>query len=527
MRLVALVPALLIALVMAWVTGMWQFALFAFLSVVSGLITSSLIRKKTKEPDIDYSDQPLWLSTHAVAIGDKVLPKTGFFFKEQYSDVFFEYLSKQELAREIHIQARQKEESYYKASSAGTLPFWIGISEGSALEFDLVRAGPHALIVGATGAGKSQLLRLMSCSILAGVAKERIQLVLIDFKGGAALRELANHPSALVLITDIDGANHERFWLYLSGELTRRELFLASKSISSAEQIPTLPRMLVLADELPAILSSHPLALQTLEAIAARGRSLGVHLVATSQSLAGIPRALITNLTLRFALGVTDPGDLIALSPTVRPSEIGQARAVAFHAGKSKVFDFPVPKQLPNLGEEKVNFSLVQDWSVGLQSQIRAEADEIGVIDEPLKHNQTILKFSDFGRRSVLLVGASGSGKTWFSSRVAELTNDTVVLDCPTLEVLENALSLGEQVVCSVSSSFVMPMSLLRKFEEVIYLRQANLDQHLACSLPRTQWSEKLAPGRGWYRNRVIQLVMPTLLPAKRELANEPQLLAG
>jgi energy-coupling factor transporter ATP-binding protein EcfA2 len=513
MRLIALLPALLIALVMAWVTGMWQFALFAFLSVVSGLLTSSLIKKKTKEPDFDYSDQPIWLSPSAVAIGDRVLPKTGVFFKEQFSDIFFDYLSKLEIAKEVQLQAKLQEENYYRSTKAGTLPFWAGISDGSALEFDLARDGPHALIVGSTGAGKSQLLRLMTGSILSAVPKENIQLVLIDFKGGAALTELSRHPSSLVLVTDIDGSNHERFWNYLTGELTRRELLLAECGLASIEELKDLPRMLVLADELPAIIASHTLAIQALEAIAARGRSLGVHLVATSQSLAGIPRALITNLTLRFALGVTDPGDLIALSPTIRPSELGSGRAIAFCSGKASTFDFPVPKHLPNIGEPKVNQASVDAWSIGLPGEIPGTGEVVGYIDEPSRHSVETIELSSFGLSSVLLVGAAGSGKSMFCKRISEINPNFRVLDCPDLEVLENELGVGRQLFCSIQSSFVLPMSLLRKFEHIIYLKQTNLDQHLACSLPRSQWNEKLTPGRGWYRNKVIQMVMPTLIP--------------
>ncbi|NBR60984.1 MAG: hypothetical protein EBT86_04920 [Actinobacteria bacterium] len=313
MRLIALLPALVIALVMAWLTGMWQFALFAFLSVVSGLLTTSLMKQKRREPDFDFSDQPLWLSNSKLAIGDKLLPSSGLFFKEQYSEIFFDYLSREAGQREISQRSALMEQNFFRSSQSGVLPFWCGLSENSDLEFDLARDGPHALIVGATGAGKSEFLKLITGSMLAGLTPQAIRLVLIDFKGGAALTKLASHPSALTLLTDLDLASHERFWLYLQGELKERESLLAKSGLSSISETDEVPRMLVLADELPAIVTSHQFALPTLEAIAARGRSLGVHLIATSQSLAGIPRALVTNLTMRFALGVTDPGDLAVI----------------------------------------------------------------------------------------------------------------------------------------------------------------------------------------------------------------------
>ena len=511
MRLIALLPALLIALVMAWVTGMWQFALFAFLSVVSGLLTTTLMKQKRKEPDFDFSDQPVWLSKKKVAIGDKVLTPWGLFFKQQYSDIFFEYFSRQAMQREVALKATQLEQQHYRSSKVGALPFWCGVSDNLDLEFDFARDGPHALIVGATGSGKSEFLKLISGSLLASSSPERMRLVLIDFKGGAALTQLATHPSSLCLVTDLDQFNHERFWLYLQGELKRREHWLAELEVSSVDQAPEVPRMLVLADELPAIVTSHQLALPTLESIAARGRSLGVHLIATSQSLAGIPRALITNLTLRFALGVTDPGDLVALLPTLKPGLLSESRAIAIAGGKAMPFDFPMVKWLPDLGKPKVAPIEVESWGIGLPELIPSAGDLIAILDLPSEHQFIEMRAKDLGVQPVLLVGASQSGKSSFCKLMERINPDAIVLDCPELAKLEEALNTGSQVYCALASSTIISLSLQRKFEQVIYLRQSNFEQHLAAGLPKTQWTEKLPPGRGWYRNQVLQLVMPTL----------------
>ena len=510
MRFIALLPALLIALVMAWVTGMWQFALFAFLSVISGLVTTALMKQKRREPDLDFSDQPLWFSGSRVAIGDKVLPASGFFFKQHYSDIFFDYLSREASQREINQKSELMEMNFFRSSKPGILPFWCGLSENSDLEFDLARDGPHALIVGATGAGKSEFLKLITGSMLVGLTTDSVRLVLIDFKGGAALTKLATHPSALTLLTDLDMASHERFWLYLQGELKERENLLAKSGLSSILETKEIPRMLVLADELPAIVSSHQFALPTLESIAARGRSLGVHLIATSQSLAGIPRALLTNLTMRFALGVTDPGDLVSLLPTLKPGLITPDRAIAITAGKAVSFDFPMVKSLPELGKEKVDPIQVEAWSIGLPELIPTVNDLIGIIDIPTEHKFLELHLGEFNKQSILVIGASQSGKTMFCDVVSAINSEFTVLDCPDAAELERVLAIGKQVVCALSSSTVLSLSLQRKFENVIYLRQNSLEQHLAAGLPKSQWTEKLNPGRGWFRNQVIQLVMPT-----------------
>lgn len=519
MRLIAFLPAVVIALVMALLTGMWQFALFAVLSAISGLITSVVLKQKRKEPDVDFSDQPVWIHPAAVAIGDKVLPRTGWFFREHLSDHFFNHFNQITSAREVLEKANILAEHFYRAKLNGLLPFWAGMAENSDLEYDLVSNGPHALIVGSTGSGKSEFLRLISCSLLAGISAKEIRLVLIDFKGGAALKPLAEHPSTLTLITDIDHSDHERFWLYLQGELKVRELELAKQQVASIVDGKNMPRLLVLADELPAILASSPLALQTFEAIAARGRSLGVHLIATSQSLNGIPRSLLTNLPLRFALGITDPGDLISLLPTLRPSEINASRAIAITGGKAVGFDFPLIQALPDVGMPKVDPVASANWSEGLPANLDFNPDYLGLVEEPLSHSKYFVKWSEIAGSNVLVVGAAGSGKTSFCLLAARHFES--VLDCPENTELENALAIGANIACAISTSQVLPLSTQRKFEQIIYLRQSNLDQHLAAGLPRTQWNERLLPGRSWFRGRQMQLIMPERNPMENKQAHE------
>ncbi|MFZ4116908.1 MAG: FtsK/SpoIIIE domain-containing protein [Rhodoluna sp.] len=526
MRWFALIPGLLLGIVMAMVTGMWQFALFTFVSVLSAALTMALMRKKKREPDLDFSDQPLWVSSSALAIGDKLLPKSGWFFKEQYSDVFFDHFTRLAADREVTHRTKELEATFYQARRPGILPFWAGVSDSNNLEFDLVTDGPHCLIVGSTGSGKSEFLKLITSSLLAGVKAGSLQLVLVDFKGGAALRGLNDHPSSLTMVTDLDEGRHERFWLYLAGELKRRERILAEASVSAIDAMPNLARLLVLADELPAIISSHPQAIGTLDSIAARGRSLGVHLIATSQSLSGIPRALITNLTMRFALGSIDPGDLMSLLPSIRSGTPSNSRAIAIWGSNTCSFDFPMSKSIPNLGEDKTFPELVKGWSHGLPLVLTAEKGLLGVFDVPSQHRFENLYFEDLNGSSVLVVGAIGSGKSTFC-QTAQCWPDAIVLDCPTIEELEKAFQQGRQIFCAMSSSFLMPLSMQRKFESIIYLRQGNLDQHIAAGLPKNQWSEKLPPGRGWFKNLSIQLAMPAPLLSQQTPAREHQLQAG
>lgn len=520
MRLLTLLPGLVLGLVMALVTGMWQFALFTFVSVASAALTSALLKRKRREPDLDFSDQPIWISPRAVAIGDRVLPRSGWFFKEHFSEIFFEYATRQAVEIGVSRRSKELEENYFKATNQGELPFWAGIAESANLQFDLVKDGPHALIIGSTGAGKSELLRLITCSMLASSDKP-LELVLIDFKGGAGLREINRHPWALTLLTDLDADRHQRFWLYLAGELKTREQLLAKLGAASIAEAGSLKRMVVLADELPAIISSSPLALVTLETIAARGRSLGVHLIATSQSLAGIPRSLITNLTLRFAIGVTDPGDLISLMPTLKTPSVKNARAFAVWGTNTSWFDFPIVRKLPNLGEGKADPQRVAAWTDGLPESYPADQRVIGLIDIPTDQRTELLTLEDISGKSLLVVGAANSGKTTFIELLRSKKTIAEVLDCPTVAELEHSFQSGKSVWCSVSSSTLLPLAIQRRFELIIYLRQGNLDQHLAAGLPKASWREDLPPGRGWLRGLAIQLARPALIPEQQRAGYE------
>jgi hypothetical protein len=267
--------------------------------------------------------------------------------------------------------------------------------------------------------------------------------------------------------------------------------------------------MLVLADELPAIIASHALALPTLEAIAARGRSLGVHLIATSQSLSGIPRALITNLTLRFAIGVTDPGDLISLVPTMRATSATGSRALAIWGSTTAWFDFPMIKELPNLNQEKVSPEKVLAWTAGLPAKVSFDNEVLGIIDIPTEQRFEKLNISTITGSSLLIVGASQSGKTLATQLLKQVQPKQLVIDCPTVGELELAFQNSKTVWCSMPSNVLLPLTIQRKFEHIIYLRQSNFEQHFAAGLPKGSWNEKLTQGRGWYRGLAIQLAMP------------------
>lgn len=180
---------------------------------------------------------------------------------------------------------------------------------------DLVADGPHTLLGGTTGSGKSELLQTLVAGLAAAYPPESVSFLLIDYKGGAAFRECARLPHTVGTVTDLDPALARRALVSLTAEVKRREALLAAAGAGSlteyrarprAAQDP-LPRLVIVIDELRMLVEELPDFVEGLVRLAAVGRSLGLHLVLATQRPAGAITADIqANVNLRIALRVRD-----------------------------------------------------------------------------------------------------------------------------------------------------------------------------------------------------------------------------
>lgn len=217
------------------------------------------------------------------------------------------------------------------------------------LDLQLEVLGVHALTVGPTGSGKSELLKLLLQKTIS--AQTSCEITLIDYKGGATFGRFDTHPQVKRLVTDIDGHPDDEPWHLLRAEVSRRELALAAKGASRLEDLQrwgtAMPRHYIFIDELAAVISQNPLAGATLTMVANRGRSLGIHLILATQSVQSVPRAMLTNLRTRIALAEADPIDLAQLNlkrpPASEPVPEGWASGWIQHPGSSSTqFIFPI-----------------------------------------------------------------------------------------------------------------------------------------------------------------------------------------
>ncbi|MFJ6017822.1 type VII secretion protein EccCa [Nocardiopsis alba] len=200
------------------------------------------------------------------------------------------------------------------------VPIGIG-PQGNTVLLDLKESafggmGPHGLVVGATGSGKSEMLRTLLASLVINHDPEHLALLLVDFKGGATFADTDRLPHSAGLITNLadDDSLVLRFREATFGELTRRQQILKDagnlpnlhayeEARSRNPDLEALPHLLIIIDEFSELLTAHPDFIELFVAIGRIGRSIGVHLLLATQRLeAGKIKGLESHLSYRIGL---------------------------------------------------------------------------------------------------------------------------------------------------------------------------------------------------------------------------------
>ena len=203
-----------------------------------------------------------------------------------------------------------------RLKKAGTLRAIIGQGASDAMTLDLRTQGPHALVGGTTGAGKSEFLQAWVLGMAAAHSPDRVTFLFVDYKGGSAFADCVELPHCVGLVTDLSPHLVRRALTSLRAELQNREHLLNRKKAKDLlelekRQDPECPPALVLViDEFAALASEMPEFVDGVVDIAQRGRSLGIHLIMATQRPAGVIKDnLRANTNMRIALRMADEAD--------------------------------------------------------------------------------------------------------------------------------------------------------------------------------------------------------------------------
>lgn len=324
MQLLWFLPSLAYGVMLGITSNNYFLAATTLFTMLVALLIRYRLSKRPKLTDatkLRVIDREIWLD-------DFRMPRGELFWTREQADFIFERLgntsSNSDLRADYVLNRFER--------SGALLNVALGFSENAIVQKSLVDDGPHAILIGSTGSGKTELLRLILRELLQSDAPP--ELACIDFKGGLGLEEFRS--KSLAFASDHDLEQAQKLFDWLETELARREL--------SRSQ----PKSLVIAiDELSHLLSSVKKGADVLNSIAARGRSAQMHLVMTNQNLVGVNRALLSNVKMRVLIGNPDPVDAAMLGQLARSKGaalggIASAQIVA-HGAVAEQFSFPLP----------------------------------------------------------------------------------------------------------------------------------------------------------------------------------------
>ena len=284
----------------------------------------------------DESDLPR--SVSLLALGDRHVPPT-------WQSVVDTWLQNRSIRTGRFAPAEQ-------VPAAGTLRAVLGRTSDGPHALDLREHGPHALVGGTTGSGKSELLQAWIVAMAAAHSPQRLTFMLVDYKGGSAFKDLVHLPHTVGMFTNLDPYLVKRALISLDAEFKRRQKLFAqyqAKDLMELERrgVPdTPPSLVIVVDEFATLVKELPDFINGMVDVAQRGRSMGVHLILATQRPAGvINENLRANTNLRLALRTADENDSVDVlgSPQAAhfdPSipgravaKTGPSRLVVFQAG--------------------------------------------------------------------------------------------------------------------------------------------------------------------------------------------------
>lgn len=302
----------------------------------------------------------------------------------------------------------------------------IGVTGGAPYEVDLVHDGPHAVVTGMTGSGKSELLVSWVVALCLRYTTADVTFLLADFKGGTSFETLGRLPHVTGVVTDLDARSAGRAIESLRSEIRHREAVLARAGARDVAGVD-LPRLVVVVDEFAALRDAHPDLEPLFADIAARGRALGIHLILGTQRAGGVLRdGLLANCPLRISLRVAEPYDSTAVVGVPDAASLpggahGRGRALIRRSGDARPSCVRIALSGPADADDAARDAGAVPRATWLAELPRSvplkdlrglgQGLVLGLADRPESQAQEPLMLGP-GERGLLVVGGPASGKT-------------------------------------------------------------------------------------------------------------------
>ncbi len=210
--------------------------------------------------------------------------------------------------------------------------------------------GPHGLVAGTTGSGKSEVLQTYILSMATLYHPYEVGFVIIDFKGGGMANQFKNLPHLIGTITNIDGREINRSLLSIKAELVKRQEMFSESGVNhindyiklyKAGKVTTpMPHLIMIVDEFAELKQEYPDFMKELISAARIGRTLGIHLILATQKPAGVVDAQIwSNSKFKLCLKVQTKEDSNEVIKTPLAAEIVEPGRAYFQVGNNEIFD--------------------------------------------------------------------------------------------------------------------------------------------------------------------------------------------
>ncbi|NJW40294.1 type VII secretion protein EssC [Streptococcus suis] len=253
--------------------------------------------------------------------------------------------------------------------------------------------GPHGLVAGTTGSGKSEVIQSYILSLAVNFHPHDVAFLLIDYKGGGMANLFKDLPHLLGTITNLDGAQSMRALVSINAELKRRQRLFATHDVNHINQYQKkyklgevsepMPHLFLISDEFAELKTNQPDFMKELVSTARIGRSLGIHLILATQKPSGVVDDQIwSNSRFKLALKVADRSDSMEMLKTPDAAEITQVGRGYLQVGNNEVYEL-----------------FQSAWS---GAEYQPDKDEQGIEDH------TIYAINDIGQYEILNEDLSG-----------------------------------------------------------------------------------------------------------------------